>query len=365
MSETKAHTGNHSTCALYCVSVTIAGSGRSRQAPFFDISTGQVCFFSVHFAQTVIFNKYQRWLAMIQCSGLLTMYERRDMTTAGKPASRWTSFDLIFFDCDSTLSAIEGVDELARLKGKEGRVGLLTQKAMDGDLDLADVYGKRLRAIRPTRGQLAAIEQMYWDALVPDAREVIAALHYLGKQVFIISGGLAAPVRGFGARLGVPPENIRAVELEFNELSGSWWKYYDQSAQTAESYLAYEQGPLTVSAGKPDIVRELAGNRWGRKLFVGDGVSDLRTRETVDLFVGFGGVARREKVESGSDIFIYTDSLAPVLPMAAGEPGMVALRGTPYEATLQRGLSMSGDHQHVNFRNAVLGAAFASTFANV
>ncbi|HLY24941.1 MAG TPA: HAD family hydrolase, partial [Aggregatilineales bacterium] len=128
-----------------------------------------------------------------------------------QPANRWASFDLVFFDCDSTLSAIEGVDELARLKGKEGRVGLLTQKAMDGDLDLADVYGKRLRAIRPTRGQLAAIEQKYWDTLVPDAKEVIAALLLLGKQVFIISGGLAAPVRGFGKRLGVPAGNIRAV----------------------------------------------------------------------------------------------------------------------------------------------------------
>src|SRR5947208_2002593 len=87
--------------------------------------------------------------------------------------TRWTSFDLVFFDCDSTLSSIEGVDELARLKGKEWRVGLLTQKAMDGDLDRGDVYGKRLRGIRPTRGQLAAIEQVYWGTLVPDARQVI------------------------------------------------------------------------------------------------------------------------------------------------------------------------------------------------
>src|SRR5690349_741380 len=71
---------------------------------------------------------------------------------------RWTSFDLIFFDCDSTLSAIEGIDELARFKGKEWRVGILTEKAMNGDLDLAEVYGKRLQAIRPTRGQLKAIE---------------------------------------------------------------------------------------------------------------------------------------------------------------------------------------------------------------
>src|SRR3954468_14926222 len=103
--------------------------------------------------------------------------------------TRWTSFDLVFFDCDSTLSSIEGVDELARLKGKKARVGLLTQKAMDGDLDLAEVYGKRLKAIRTTRGQLAEIEQMYWDHMVPDAREVIAALQFLGKQVYIISGG--------------------------------------------------------------------------------------------------------------------------------------------------------------------------------
>ena len=77
-------------------------------------------------------------------------------------ATRWTSFDLIFFDCDSTLSTIEGIDELARLKGKELRVGLLTQKAMDGELDLQEVYGKRLRAIKPRRGQLKTIEELYY-----------------------------------------------------------------------------------------------------------------------------------------------------------------------------------------------------------
>ncbi len=169
-------------------------------------------------------------------------------------------------------------------------------------------------------------------------------------------------MRGFGARLGVPADNIRAVELEFNELSGDWWKYYDQSAQTSESYLAYEQSPLTVSAGKPDIVRELAGKRWGRKLFVGDGVSDLRTRDTVDLFVGFGGVARREKVENGSDVFVYTQSLAPVLPMAVGEPGIAALHGTPYESLLERGLALCRDPHSVAFHNESLQAAFDATF---
>jgi len=256
-------------------------------------------------------------------------------------ATRWTSFDLIFFDCDSTLSAIEGIDELARLKGKEWRVGLLTEKAMNGDLDLREVYGKRLQAIRPTRGQLKAIEERYWQTLVPDAAQVIAALRALGKQVFIISGGLAEPVRGFGKRLGVPPENVRAVELEYNELSGDWWRYYEPQSRARQTYLDYDEGPLTVSSGKPSIVQELAGDRHGRRLMVGDGASDLATRSVVDLFVGFGGVVAREKVRLGADIFIHTNSLAPVLPLASGPGGYARLIGTPYQPVFDKGLALA------------------------
>ena len=202
----------------------------------------------------------------------------------------WPSYDLIFFDCDSTLSSIEGIDELARLKGKEGRVGLLTNKAMDGELDLSEVYGKRLRAIRPTRAQLKAIEERYWETVVEDAIDVIAALHFLGKHVFIISGGLIDAVKGFGRRLGVESSRIRAVELEYNELSGEWWRYHEPQAQQTQTYLDYNAGPLTVSAGKTKIIRELAGDIPGRRVMIGDGSSDLVTKELVDLFVGYGGV---------------------------------------------------------------------------
>jgi phosphoserine phosphatase len=255
--------------------------------------------------------------------------------------AHWASFDLIFFDCDSTLSAIEGIDELARLKGKEWRVSVLTDKAMNGDLDLAQVYGKRLQAIRPTRGQLKAIEEMYWEKIVPDAEAVLAALHYLGKEVFIISGGLAEPVRGFGKRLGVPPENIRAVELEYNQLAGDWWQYYEPRTQYTHTYLDYQVGPLTVSSGKPMMVRELAGNRPGRKLMVGDGMSDLVTRTEVDLFVGFGGVVSRAKVRDNAEAFIESESLAPILPVAAGTTGYQHVIGTAHQAVFEKGIELA------------------------
>ena len=288
-------------------------------------------------------------------------------TTGGKATNEasntmrgaWRGCDLIFFDCDSTLSKIEGIDELARLKGKEQRVGLLTNKAMDGELDLAEVYGKRLQAIRPTRAQLKAVEERYWETLVEDAPEAIAALHHLGKRVFIISGGLLDAVRGFGRRLGVPRERIRAVELEYNELSGDWWRYHEPGAQQAKTYLAYDEGPLTISDGKARIINELAGEAQGRRMMIGDGSSDLAARCAVDVFVGYGGVVARERVRAEAEIFLHAESLAAVLALAGGWRGWLASRGTEHEATYRKGISqaMNGcclQFQHEDLRQALL-----------
>ena len=277
--------------------------------------------------------------------------------------ARWTSYDLIFFDCDSTLSTIEGIDELARFKGKAWRVAVLTDKAMNGDLDLSEVYGKRLRAIRPTRAQLKAIEDRYWETIVPDTREVLNALRFLGKTIFIISGGLAEPVRGFGARLGVPAQNIRAVELEYDQLSGDWWRYYEPQTQRQQKYLAYTEGPLTVSSGKPLMIKELAGSRPGRRLMIGDGASDLATRPVVDLFVGFGGVVARDKVKNEADAFISINSLAPVLPIAAGATGYAKVQGTPHQAIFDKGVQIAHEHG-LTIREASARDGFEKAFFN-
>lgn len=277
--------------------------------------------------------------------------------------TRWTSYDLIFFDCDSTLSTIEGIDELAKLKGKEGRVGLLTDKAMNGELDLKDVYGKRLKAIRPTRGQLKAVEERYIETVVEDAKEVIAALQFIGKDVFIISGGLVDAVRGFGRWLGVPPEKIRAVELEYNELSGEWWRYNEPKAQHEKTYLEYVEGPLTVSSGKPDIINELAGKSHGRRFMIGDGSSDLATRDNVDLFVGYGGIVARDKVKAESDVFLQAISLAPVLPLATGHAGYEKVIGTKHQALFEKGIQLTLD-SGVLFNNEDKHLAFKNAFAS-
>lgn len=277
--------------------------------------------------------------------------------------TRWPSFDLIFFDCDSTLSTIEGIDELARLKGKEGRVGILTDKAMNGDLDLAEVYGKRLRAIRPTRGQLKAIEELYWQTQVTDAQALIRALHFLGKDVFIISGGLIDAVRGFGVRLGVPPDHIRAVELEYNELSGEWWRYHEPQTRYTQTYLDYNIGPLTITSGKPEIIKELAAGKNGRKMMIGDGSSDLATKTVVDLFVGYGGVIARDKVMQHADVALKSPSLAGLLPLIAGPQGYARLQNTPYQPLAEKGLAEALGGQLI-FNNETLQQTFVKAFSS-
>ena len=280
-----------------------------------------------------------------------------------QPMERWITCELIFFDCDSTLSTIEGSDELARMKGKELRVGVLTDKAMNGDLDLAEVYGKRLKAIRPTRLQLEAIKDRYAETLVEDAQEVIDALHFIKRKVFIISGGLLDAVRGFGEHLGVRPECIRAVELEYDELAGEWWRYNDHSSEGQQRYLDYGEGPLTVTSGKPDIVRELAGDTWGRRMMIGDGASDLATRGNgVDIFVGFGGVVAREQVKKGADVFIHCASISPVLPLAAGALGLELVTGTSHEAVFRKGLDLALAGDNVTFHDETMRRAFQNEF---
>ena len=135
----------------------------------------------------------------------------------------------------------------------------------------------------------------------------------------------------------MPHDHIRAVSLEYDALTGEWWDYLqDQWDQRIDvEYKDSEDTPLVQSAGKTDVVREMLGDRRGRSLLVGDGVSDLAAREVVDLFVGFTGVVARPHVVAEADVLINGDSLAPVLSIALTESEQQTLSGTVYEAVVE------------------------------
>lgn len=236
------------------------------------------------------------------------------MTTQATSPQGTPGADFVFFDCDSTLSTIEGIDELARLKGRYDEIRALTDAAMNGELPLHEVYGRRLEMLAPSPGEIAALVTLYRRNLVADAREVIRALQAVGKEVFIVSGGLNAAVHPFGVWLGVPPSHIHAVDI---------------------ADIGSGRTPLATSDGKTVVVRGLLGDRAGRSMLVGDGASDLAAREVVDLFVGFTGVVERPRIVAESGVLVTGDSLAPILGLALTDSEQVALLRTEHRFVLE------------------------------
>jgi phosphoserine phosphatase len=249
------------------------------------------------------------------------------------------TFCVVCFDCDSTLVTIEGIDELARLKGQFDHIADLTRQAMDGELKLEDVFAERLRLLQPTRADLHQIAQAYRDHIVPDAKPVIAALRAAGCRVHIVSGGLLLAVQEFARTLGLPSQNVHAVPVVFDQLAGQWWRYdkYRYGGNPDERYLAFASTPLIETKGKRTVITKISGNERATML-IGDGVTDLEARDAVQLFVGFGGVIRRTRVAAEANVYIEAHRLSAVVPLALSAADARKLSGTEHESVLQRGL---------------------------
>ena len=208
---------------------------------------------------------------------------------------------IIAFDCDSTLSSIEGVDELARLSGNDVflEVERLTNQAMDGEVPVEEVFGRRLALIQPTKDQCTQIGQRYIETIEPTAKATIAALQSMGWECLIISGGFLPCIKPLAQQIGI--ERIEAVPIFFNEEG---------------DYLGFDENyPSTRSGGKPEIIKSIRKELSPDIIvMVGDGVSDLETKNQVDHFVGFSRYVQRDKVTENCMHNIF--SMAELLEFA-------------------------------------------------
>lgn len=200
---------------------------------------------------------------------------------------------LLLLDCDSTLSAIEGIDELARVRGPQvcAQVAAMTRDAMEGRLPVEEVFARRLSLIRPRFDDVVAVGRQYVEQVEPMAATVIDGLKTAGWTPIILSGGFRQAIAPLARHLGIV--RVEAVDL-----------YFD----AAGAYTGYDANyPTTRSGGKPVVIaglqHELAPERT---VMVGDGVSDLETKPVVDLFVGFGRYTPRAKVKAQAKVFLLS-----------------------------------------------------------
>ncbi len=168
------------------------------------------------------------------------------------------TIDQIVFDCDSTLSSLEGTDELARMVDILEEVKALTINAMDGEVSYEDIYEKRLELIQPRQEYLERLGELYVESMVEDIQEVIEAAHLLGKKIYVISGGYLLSLAYFADKLGIPRERVIANDLMFDEEG---------------NYLRPGESPTAYSGAKRELVEKIA--RQGSTAFVGDAVTDM------------------------------------------------------------------------------------------
>jgi phosphoserine phosphatase len=202
-------------------------------------------------------------------------------------------------DVDSTLCGIEGIDWLAsrRDPATGAAITALTDRAMRGEIALDSVYGERLAAVRPSRGDVEELAGAYVGALAPGAADAVRVLHDEGRRVVLVSGGLREAILPLAAQLAIAERDVHAVSVRF--AADGAFAGYDLAS------------PLATASGKHDVVGSLALPR--RILAVGDGATDLAIRPAVDAFAAFTGFVRRAPVVASADVVI--DSFAQLVEL--------------------------------------------------
>lgn len=208
------------------------------------------------------------------------------------------SFNVICFDCDSTLSKIEGIDELAGRVGLGEEMSKLTDMAMNGEVPLEAVYEQRLSLIRPDQSSIGWLADLYIEQIVDGVKEVFDTLSAAGKDLHIISGGVRQAILPLARSLGLPDAQVHAVDVYFNE-DGSY-RDYDRSS------------PLSRSGGKAEVCRQLLKPE-NSMVMIGDGKTDMEAKQAGAVVIGFGGVVDRQVVREQADFYSAEPSLVSVL----------------------------------------------------
>lgn len=209
--------------------------------------------------------------------------------------------DAIIFDCDGTLSRLEGIDELAVQNGVGDTVKELTADAMTSTGVTNSLYETRLSLVKPTRDQVDVLGETYFEKRTPDIDRVIDILQRIGKVIVIMSAGLKPAIDIFAKHLNVSTSHVYAVDINFD--ADGHYKNFDKLS------------PLTGPGGKGHLAQDLK-QEFPLLMHVGDGINDVDAKNFVTRFVGYGGVFYRESILAHSDFYICSSSMSPILPLA-------------------------------------------------
>lgn len=126
---------------------------------------------------------------------------------------------LIVFDMDSTLIQHEVIDEMAIDYGIGDKVKIITERAMNGELNFDEALKERVGLLKGFgKEQMESVQKRL--QLTPGAEKLIQVLKSQGYKTGIISGGFRYFADSFKQRLGMDYAFANDLEFENSKLTG-------------------------------------------------------------------------------------------------------------------------------------------------
>jgi phosphoserine phosphatase len=217
---------------------------------------------------------------------------------------------LIVFDMDSTLIQHEVIDEMAIIHGIGDKVKLITDRAMNGELNFDEALKERVKLLKGF-DKNSMTEIMKNLKLTPGVETLMSEVKKRGIKTAVISGGFTYFAESLKDRLGLDYAFANELEFDGNKLTGNIL------------------GRIINAEEKARLVDELAKKenlQLSEVVAVGDGANDLLMLARAGLGIAFHA---KEKVKREAKFHLSFGPMSTLLYF-------IGIPGNHLDETLQK-----------------------------
>lgn len=179
---------------------------------------------------------------------------------------------LLITDMDSTMITVECIDELADFVGLKKEVSIITDRAMNGELDFKEALIERVALLKDLNE--AVLEKAYNERVqfMPGGKELVATMRANGATCWLVSGGFTYFTNRVRDALGFHHDQANRLALKDGKLTG---KVVHPILDKEAKLQALQQASSKLGISPRDAVA------------VGDGANDLPMLQAAGLGIAY------------------------------------------------------------------------------